>query len=210
MDGPASHTVLCQAFLCYALSLRDAANGQAWPRAGHLQDGGRIPAISRLSAAFNRNGWSHLRVDANVAARAAARHNGDLWSSGVGSRLWDVIYEIFYWTFFSSTTRNFLRQFSPMFMKIVNEKNTVLPFKQRMVHIIQRGFLMHVTSSLFLPFMNKDFKEHVSNSISTFFLDLSSFLCRFSLTMVGIWVNYATWLGLIVCPRNMAARRLMY
>ncbi|EDW57697.1 retinaldehyde-binding protein 1 [Drosophila virilis] len=59
------------------------------------------------------------------------------------------------------TTRNFLRQFSPMFMKIVNEKNTVLPFKQRMVHIIQRGFLMHVTSSLFLPFMNKDFKEHI-------------------------------------------------
>ncbi|XP_017858816.1 PREDICTED: alpha-tocopherol transfer protein [Drosophila arizonae] len=59
------------------------------------------------------------------------------------------------------TTRNFLRQFSPMFMKIVNEKNTVLPFSQRIVHIIQRGFLMHVTSSLFLPFMNKDFKDRI-------------------------------------------------
>ncbi|KAH8394253.1 hypothetical protein KR215_010698 [Drosophila sulfurigaster] len=59
------------------------------------------------------------------------------------------------------TTRNFLRQFSPSFMKIVNEKNGILPFSQRIVHIIQRGFLMHVTSSLFLPFMNKEFKERI-------------------------------------------------
>ncbi|ALC38876.1 CG31826, partial [Drosophila busckii] len=59
------------------------------------------------------------------------------------------------------TTRNFLRQFTPTFMKTVNDKNSVLPFSQRIVHIIQRGFLMHVTSSLFLPFMNKDFKERI-------------------------------------------------
>ncbi|XP_030377729.1 uncharacterized protein LOC115626482 [Scaptodrosophila lebanonensis] len=59
------------------------------------------------------------------------------------------------------TTRNFLRQFSPQFMKVVNDKNGVLPFTQRIVHIIQRGFLMHVTSSLFLPFMNKEFKERI-------------------------------------------------
>ncbi|XP_068140284.1 retinaldehyde-binding protein 1 [Drosophila tropicalis] len=59
------------------------------------------------------------------------------------------------------TTRNFLRQFSPSFMKIVNEKNGVIPFTQRIVHIIQRGFLMHVTSTLFMPFMNKEFKEKI-------------------------------------------------
>ncbi|XP_017002843.2 clavesin-2 [Drosophila takahashii] len=59
------------------------------------------------------------------------------------------------------TTRNFLRQFSPAFMKVVNEKNGVLPFSQRIVHIIQRGFLMHVTSTLFMPFMNKEFKERI-------------------------------------------------
>jgi len=46
-------------------------------------------------------------------------------------------------------------------MKVVNEKNGVLPFSQRIVHIIQRGFLMHVTSTLFMPFMNKEFKEKV-------------------------------------------------
>ncbi|KAH8393690.1 uncharacterized protein LOC110185820 isoform X2 [Drosophila serrata] len=59
------------------------------------------------------------------------------------------------------TTRNFLRQFSPSFMKVVNEKNGVLPFSQRVVHIIQRGFLMHITSTLFMPFMNKEFKERI-------------------------------------------------
>ncbi|XP_022218920.2 retinaldehyde-binding protein 1 [Drosophila obscura] len=59
------------------------------------------------------------------------------------------------------TTRNFLRQFSPAFMKVVNEKNGVLPFTQRIVHIVQRGFLMHVTSTLFMPFMNKEFKERI-------------------------------------------------
>ncbi|BFF94209.1 uncharacterized protein DMAD_11903 [Drosophila madeirensis] len=59
------------------------------------------------------------------------------------------------------TTRNFLRQFSPAFMKVVNEKNAVLPFSQRIVHIVQRGFLMHVTSTLFMPFMNKEFKERI-------------------------------------------------
>ncbi|KAH8273703.1 hypothetical protein KR018_009299 [Drosophila ironensis] len=59
------------------------------------------------------------------------------------------------------TTRNFLRQFSPTFMKIVNEKNGVLPFSQRIVHIIHRGFLMHVTNTLFMPFMNKEFKERI-------------------------------------------------
>ncbi|KAH8410290.1 hypothetical protein KR009_010717 [Drosophila setifemur] len=59
------------------------------------------------------------------------------------------------------STRNFLRQFSPAFMRVVNEKNGVLPFSQRIVHIIQRGFLMHVTSTLFMPFMNKEFKERI-------------------------------------------------
>lgn len=91
-----------------------------------------------------------------------------------------------YFDFLCSTTRNFLRQFSPMFMKIVNEKNTVLPFTQRIVHIIQRGFLMHVTSSLFLPFMNKDFKDRVSGkkSIRYFYRNIIEFYARYSPTMV--------------------------
>lgn len=51
---------------------------------------------------------------------------------------------------------------SPRLARLINEKNKILPFSQRYIHIIQSGLLMNVASSMIMPFLSRDFKEHVS------------------------------------------------
>ncbi|KAI8115204.1 Alpha-tocopherol transfer protein [Lucilia cuprina] len=58
-------------------------------------------------------------------------------------------------------TRNFLPMLSPRLGRLINEKNKVLPFSQRYIHIIQSGFLMNAASSMIMPFLSRDFKEHI-------------------------------------------------
>lgn len=53
---------------------------------------------------------------------------------------------------------------SPRLGRLINEKNKILPFSQRYIHIIQSGFLMNAASSMIMPFLSRDFKEHVSRT----------------------------------------------
>lgn len=57
---------------------------------------------------------------------------------------------------------------SPRLARLINEKNKILPFSQRFIHIIQSGLLMNVASSMIMPFLSRDFKEHVSRKIYFF------------------------------------------
>uniref|UniRef100_A0A1A9WEN3 CRAL-TRIO domain-containing protein n=1 Tax=Glossina brevipalpis TaxID=37001 RepID=A0A1A9WEN3_9MUSC len=58
-------------------------------------------------------------------------------------------------------THNFLRMLSPTFARLVNEKNTILPFPCRVIHIIHSGFLMNAAISMVMPFLSNEFKETI-------------------------------------------------
>ncbi|XP_037960523.1 retinaldehyde-binding protein 1 [Teleopsis dalmanni] len=66
-----------------------------------------------------------------------------------------VIYDL------AGTTKNFLRKVSPTIARLINEKNNILPLTTRVVHLIQKGFIMNATSSLVMPFMSKELKEKI-------------------------------------------------
>lgn len=60
-----------------------------------------------------------------------------------------------------SVTTNFLRTLSASTARLINEKDTIMPFTRRVVHIIQTGFIMSAATSLIMAFLSEDIKNNV-------------------------------------------------
>ena len=64
---------------------------------------------------------------------------------------------------FPRFNRSFLPLMAPRINRLINEKNKIMPFFKRTIHLIQSGVIKNTMTSLLMPLLDKEFKENVSN-----------------------------------------------